>query len=99
MRRLARLVTVCILGRSARIGACRAQRQGIAAVGRSNSGALRPLKVHDLTPAIAPGRPLGLGCVDSFVGSTTKAGASIPGLIGRGSTSSYEKHRRGITAL
>ncbi len=58
---------------------------------------LRHAKYIDLTHAIAPGGPLGLGFVDFSVGPT-RAGISIPGVIEKGEAFSYEKHGVAITA-
>src|ERR1700688_1640404 len=58
---------------------------------------LRHAKYIDLTHAIAPGGPLGLGFVDFTVGPT-RAGVSIPGVIEKGEPFSYEKHGVAITA-
>src|SRR5258708_1756392 len=55
------------------------------------STTLRHAKYIDLTHAIAPGGPLGEGFVDFSVGPT-RAGVSIPGVIGKGEPFSYEKH-------
>ncbi|HMH88708.1 MAG TPA: cyclase family protein [Steroidobacteraceae bacterium] len=61
------------------------------------AGALSHAKYIDLTHAIAPGGPLGIGFVDFSVGPTG-AGVSIPGVIEEGEPFSYEKHGVAITA-
>ena len=76
MRRLVVWFTVAVLGGGG----------GLAHAGHSGKGlplwdfysvTLRHAKYIDLTHAIAPGGPLGLGFVDFSVGPT-KAGVSIP---------------------
>ncbi|HEY2660654.1 MAG TPA: cyclase family protein [Caulobacteraceae bacterium] len=59
--------------------------------------ALQGAKYIDLTHAIAPGGPIGVGFED-FKVAPARAGVSVPGLIEKGESFSYEKHGAGITA-
>jgi kynurenine formamidase len=60
-------------------------------------GALAGAKYIDLTHAIAPGGPIGVGFGD-FKVAPARAGVSVPGLIEKGEPFTYEKHGAGITA-
>jgi kynurenine formamidase len=59
--------------------------------------ALQGAKYIDLTHAIAPGGPIGVGFGDFKVGPA-RAGVSVPGLIEKGEPFTYEKTGAGITA-
>src|ERR1700704_2342779 len=96
MRGLVHWLTVAVLGGSGGLVLARQSGKGLPPWGFYGA-TLRHAKYIDLTHAIAPGGPLGLGFVDFRVGPT-KAGVSIPGVIEKGEPFSYEKHGVAITA-
>ncbi len=94
MRRLVLALSGILLAAAPAVRAVAADDTRLWSVYRS---ALQGAKYIDLTHAIAPGGPIGVGFGDFTVGPA-RAGVTVPGLIEKGEPFSYEKHGAGITA-